>query len=273
MKRKYLLGAAAVALFGAVGAAQAADVMPIVPVVVTPVVVPPAGPAITITLEKLIGGDWEDENLYLHADHYAEVDVKTARGLGFTFSANLTTYLGPPILPIFPIEGFLELNSRVYMAIRNLEVGVHGEYWTTIPFGDTGFNFGPDFTFESGRLSIEHRTSVLFDGGFDYVDVDTEATFAVSDMLDINLGTFLEFDPAFDDLDVYAGVTLHVGPFSPYGGLWYDVDDGVFGLEAGFDFEKQLGNGPFSLIANGGVAYDFGGDAEFGGHIGIRFTR
>lgn len=296
MTTKHLIGAAAVALLAATGAARAADVMPIV-VATTPAVAPVVvGPTVTV---EITTGAYLDlyglTDLYLGAETFGEIDVKSASGWGF----NLAGGAGVNFIPGFGFGyGF---RAELYRVIGNAEVGF---FVVPYNFAPLVIAFGPTVRFETDRFEFRHQTEInYFFGNWD-VGFSNDVTVHVSDSLDVggyfdfSFGTFgLDLDlgvnaelevndrltvEGWARADVIGGLfvaaggqaTFNLGALSPYVGVEARYDMG-FGLEvtAGVELERPIGTGPFTLIGGAGMEYDLGGGLGLEAHIGIRFNR
>jgi hypothetical protein len=282
-----LLGAAAVALFAATGAARAADVMPIV-VSVTPTVPPVVvGPTVTVQIEAGAFLGYNPPSLFLSAGLVGEVDVKTVSGWGFHLYGGASAYFGLGL-------GY-GVRAELYRIIGNAEVG----------FAVTnGLSFGPTFRYETDRFEFAHETRIRYLGGGDWdFDFENLLEVNVNDRLTIEAYSEFEFGFFGPDLDVeiYADfelndrftlegwvwadliggpgaggageVTLNLGALSPYVGAAVYTGMGL-GLEfwAGVEFERQIGTGPFALTGDAGVELNLGGTPAFYAEIGIRYN-
>lgn len=125
----------------------------------------------------------------------------------------------------------------------------------------------------SDALTIENYTWFGFGGGGIYgFNVDTWATFGVTEMLSLSAGVYVSHYGSPSYYELYAGAEYEIGDVTPYLDLWWSPSEGTWGGDVGLDFERQLGTGPFSLLAN--TEFDFGAsgpDLYVG--IGIKFTR
>ncbi|MCW5716854.1 MAG: hypothetical protein KIS68_03370 [Bauldia sp.] len=292
MTRKYLLGAAAVALFAATGAARAADVMPIV-VSVTPTLPPvTVGPTVTVQLDTGTYGYWTPGFFYTGVYVSGEIDVKTAAGWGF----NLIGYGGLDILPPPIGPYYYGLRAELYRIIGNAQVGFFVSPYNFVPLD---IEFGPTFRYETDRFEYAHETEINYNGAWQ-IEFDNDITVHVNDRLDIEgyfdfsfSGAYLYFG-IYAELEVNDRLTLEgwadayvsggfgagvggraqldFGPLSPFvGANWYSM--GGVGVFAGVELEHQIGTGPFTLIGDAGVNWNPGGPPGFYASIGIRFNR
>lgn len=268
MANRHLLGAAAIALVAGSSAnsAQAADVMPVISPVVTPAVVPPSGPVIAIRVDNSLHAVWFGGPVDVHVDTDIDLRVTMPSGFGFELFTGGSTYFAPP-------EFFGGMTARVFHQGGALEVGVYAGFGFAIPGGLGGYGFGGDFRLDTDRLTVESFMQAnFFAGGFDALSTETDVTIHATDKLDIYFGGELDTDFVGLDYAVWAGAQLDLGAFKPYAGIWYGPMSGL-GAEIGFDLEKQLGNGPFSLIGGGEVNLGIGGLVSAEATIGIRFQR
>lgn len=298
MNSRLLLGAAAVALVAATGAANAADVLPI-GVAVTPAVVAPAavGPEITVTLEKSFNVNLYDlTNLDTWVSGYAELRVKTASGLGFE------VWAGDALEQISPLYLWYSAGARVFREVGAIEMGAFVGFGSSIPYMGYGLWFGGDFAYETDTTKIEHWTTAYFNGGgFDEIDLDTEIKLNPNDLLEIRgyagleldlpgvdfyadgearfmvrehlqplVGAWLELDGGGPEYGVWGGLRLPFGSFTPYINVWWEPTDPEIGFDIGVSFKRQIGNGPLTIF--GYVEYEldtYGQDLY--AQIGIRF--
>lgn len=293
MSRKYLIGAAAVALVAAAGPARAADVMPIV-VSVTPTVAPVVvGPMVTVEVTAGPFLDYDDlVDLYVGVQVFGEVDVKTASGWGFNFQGAAGAYF---------IPGFqfgYGYRAELYRVIGNAEIGFFVQPYDFAPLG---IDFGPTFRYETNRFEFRHVTAVSYLGAW-HVDFQNDVMVHVNDRLDVGgnldfgFGTFgtqlgIRVDAEMDVTDrltiegwawadllpafnggVGGQATLDFGALSPYVAAWVSPGGGT--LVAGVEIEHPIGTGPFTLVGGTAVNYVIGGGApDFGAYVGIRFNR
>lgn len=268
MAGKYLLGAAGVALFAAAstGAAQAADVMPIVVPVVTPVVVAPVGPTVEFTLEK-----WVELGIYpgdgYSIDVFGSADLKITAASGWGFQLIVEDELD-----FAPFEVEFDVTGRVFRAMGNAEVGVYAGFGVEVPGGLDGYGFGFDFAYDSDRLTLESFVQANFNGGgFNFLDTETELTVHVNDRLDVYAGVDVETDFTGNPfLAGWAGAQLSLGALSPYATVYFSNFDGLE-AELGVELEYQIGNGPLSLLGNAEVDFGFPGTRFFVA-AGIRYA-
>ncbi|MCW5714516.1 MAG: hypothetical protein KIT43_08410 [Bauldia sp.] len=290
MTRKYLLGAAAVALFATAGAARAADVMPIV-VAVTPTVAPVVvGPTVTVQIEAGTYLYFDPPSYwYLGTGFDGEVDVKSASGWGFHLYGGAGAY--------FPGFGFgYGGMAELYRIIGNAEVG--------FAVGTGGINFGPTFRYETDRFEFAHQTYISYLGGgaWDF-ELENLLEVQVNERLkieaysefdfgfygpDLDVGIYADFEPndrlkiegwAWADLigspSAGAGgqATLNLGALSPYVGGQVSYGMGLhLDFWAGVELERPIGTGPLTLIGDAGVGMYLGGTPNFYAEIGIRYN-
>lgn len=298
MGSKYLLGAAAVALVSATGAANAADVLPI-GVAVTPAVVAPAavGPEITVTLEKSLAVNlYGLTNLDTWLNGYAEIRVKSASGLGFeVWAADFLDQISPFYL------GY-SVGARVFREAGAIEIGAFVGFRSSIPFMGYGLWFGGDLKFETDTAKIEHWTTAYFyGGGFDEIDLETEFKLNPNDLLEITgytavdfelpgvdfyadgearfmvrehlqplVGAWLDLDGGGPEYGVWGGLRLPFGSFTPYVTAWWDPTDPEIGFDIGIDIKHQIGDGPLTIFGFVEYERDTNGQDLYA-QIGIRF--
>lgn len=272
---KYLAGVAGVAVLALSTTAQAADVMPVVvPQVVTPVAVAPAGPDFGIDLKAYATASFPFSDPWSAG---VDLDIKThyigARGFGFRLEGGA----GTQIYPNFGDGGFGG-DLEVFKQFGNFEVGAMLTGGGAIPIGSGGYaEAGPyvRYSMEHGMLTVDQTFSFLFPVvgmGNTRFSSETEVTVDVND--DFELKAEFRLDrplggPFFAYLELGAAYTM--GPITPYAELEINFGDPMR-ITLGADFERQLGSGPFSLIANAELqlspTYRQGSVS-----VGIRFRR
>lgn len=270
--RYLLLSAAGIALVAASGAAQAADIIPIMAPTVAvmdpgPV---PTGPDVSIEISKWLDMYYEPGypvDFETHLDF--DIDILTASGWGFELIGGDWFELE------LPIYGGAGVTARVYRAFGDIEIGLLAGIGTSIPFGmGYGYGFGFDFSYEAEKLTVENETWFNFQGGggFQGFETDTTVTFDASEALSLNVGLLVSHYGSPSYYSVYGGVAYEIGDFTPYADIWWAPGFGEWGGDIGVDFEHQIGTGPLSLVAN--TEFDFGtyGRSFYAG-IGIKFTR
>ncbi len=263
MTKKYLFGAAAGIALLAAGAAQAADVPQITAVAVTPTAAPvAAGPTFNVEIIKLLEWDWYGPvELWTTLEY--DVDIELPSGLGITFFGGLDDSFG------FPITPYYWLHAGVYKSFGNATVGgyvgVHGE----IPGGVDYFELGFDVEYESGPLYVYADTWFEFEAPV-VVDTDIVVEFSINEALTLGTEINLEFDAGLD-IETEVWLAYNLGILTPYVIAYWEPGDLDFGI--GTDIEVPLGTGPFTLIGNAEVGFDFGGFNYVYGNVGIRYNR
>lgn len=265
MAVKYLLGAAAAALVavGVTGAAQAADVMPVVVPTVTPVVVVPTGPKIEIESWNAIEiGVFPGDPIDIETHNDFSLKVTTQSGVGFQLLGEVHVEL-----PGFFVYG--ETTGRVFLSRGDFEVGLYSVVFFN-SMGFDGVTVGGDVVLENDRLELMTYLEADFFGGFEDIEAGGEVVVHLGDMLDLYAGIDTDLFPAFDLDDLWAGVQAHFGPLSPYVGAFLTFP-GV-GFEVGTEFEHRFGTSPLSLVGYAEAEFD-GGGPEFYLGLGIKFSR
>ncbi|MCW5715816.1 MAG: hypothetical protein KIT43_15000 [Bauldia sp.] len=268
MAGKFLVGAASAALlaFGATGTAQAADVMPVIVPVITPVVVVPTGPKIEISAEQWIEVGLYPAEQFREFNTYSDLDIKVsaASGFGFQFLGEVELWLPSPV------ELEAAFTGRAFMTRGDIEIGLYSTLW--LDGGFDGFAVGTDFTFDNDRFTLATYLQAEFFNGFDEFRTGAEVTVHLGEMLDIGGGVEAEFDFGnFDFEEAWAGVQLHLGPLSPYAVAWWDGGD--VGFDLGTELEVPLGTSPFSLLGYAEAEFEIGDPVEFFFGIGIKFSH
>lgn len=293
MTVRLLVGAASVALVAAAGTAQAADVMPVVVPMITPVAVVSTGPDVEITIEALGQLYWDGGPVYTGVGIAGEATIVTTSGWGVGVGAG--AFLG--LTPSAGLE-FYGIGGRVFRQVGDFQVGFAAA--VDIGFMAPPFGFGTDIRYDNGPLSVLNQTYFRFSpGGFEfwgiYTDIEYEADrlefFQSLDVQfwgpgvafyaegDVNLqvrgpfhvfaGYDLETGPFPSYFGVYGGVQLDLNGIKPYIHPWWE-NDGDFGLDIGVDIERQIGNGPFSLVGwSEFTIANYGWDYEMA--IGFRY--
>lgn len=271
MTRKYLLGAAAVALFAATGAARAADVMPIV-VATTPAVAPVVvGPSVTIQTEtQLFVGYYDDYYFQTGLDFDGEINVVTASGWGLNVvgDAGISLYSDGGG-PIYWGRG-ADLRVELYRIIGNAEVG-----FFVAPFGFNPLNmdFGPTFRFENDRIDFRHETEVSIYAPDWWVELKNDLTVHLNERLD--LGGYLEFEFGTYGRYLDLGVDAEMMVNDRLTVLaWADLDvefGGGFDLDVGVETELVVSDrvtleGWAEADLFGGIGFGLGGRATL--HLG-----
>lgn len=267
MAGKLLFGVAAVALLSAGGAAQAADVMPVLVPAVTPMVVPPPpGPVFAIRIDNSIHAVWtgtpEEDGVHLDTD--VDMRLTAASGWGFELLTGGSTFFAP-----LSLSG--GLTGRVFHSAGDVELGVYAGFGFSVPGGIGGYGFGGDFRLDNDRLTVEsYLQANFFAGAFNFISTETDVTVHASDKFDVYFGGDLFIGGGPASYDVWAGAQYDFGVFAPYGGVWFGNDTG-FGAELGFELEKKLGNGPLSLIGGAEVNIGLDGLRNADASVGIRY--
>ncbi|MCC6734691.1 MAG: hypothetical protein IT534_01020 [Bauldia sp.] len=269
MKKTWLMGSAAAAALVAVsGAAQAADVMPIVVPVVTPAVVPPPGPVKVIQIDTSVSG-YPLSGPYLYT--LAAVDVRTASGWGFQLTAGNSLTLAPPP----PLGGYLTVGGRVYRAFGDATVGVFADASMLYAFGVgstfDGFTFGIDADYHTETVDVYYALGAAFDGGFQGIQSILVAT--------IERGNF-----HIDAISAVGGppfvalggvkVGYEIGPITPYALVFGGLTPGptLGGLVAvGVDVEKEIGE-RLTLTSNAQLAFNNLGGFLWSANAGFEYS-
>ncbi|MGV8840354.1 MAG: hypothetical protein ACWA6X_08630 [Bauldia sp.] len=272
---KYLAGVAGIAVLALTTTAQAADVMPVVvPQVVTPVVVAPAGPDFGIEISAYATATFP------FADPWSvgvDLDIVThfigARGFGFRLEGGT----GIEVYPGFGNGGFGG-DLEVFKQFGNFEVGAMLQGGGGFPIGSVGFaEAGPyvRYSMEHGMLTLDQTFSFLFpvvSMGNRYFSSETEVTVDVNDNLELTADFQLDRPlggPFFAYLSLGAAYTM--GPLTPYAELQISFGDPMR-IILGADFERQIGTGPLSLIGNAQLQLS-PTYREASVSVGIRFSR
>ncbi|MGD9740145.1 MAG: hypothetical protein AB7O56_09605 [Bauldia sp.] len=296
MNRKYLLGAAIVALVAGSGAAQAADVLPVVAAMV-PAPEDTVDP-LTLEIEAGFAGFWvpsdsvQDYGAYL----VGSMTYKTTTGWGIEVD----------------FDGLVDLGDGDFGASGEVEFfRSFGAFGVGVVFGAGGgfgapyYYFGPTLRYETDTITAKVQLTADFVAGVhEGYSLYTEAEFTPSDRLALGFWLGVGFDgggilgyagaveAAFD---VVEKVTLHgivgfdgpgggvgthfaggiaaelnLGVISPYVGVLFDGDTAYV---AGVALEYQLGNGPFTLVGNAGAVFLPGDPTVYRANIGIRFNH
>lgn len=272
---KYLAGVAGFAMLALTTNAQAADVMPVVvPQVVAPVVVAPAGPDFGIEISAYA-------TAYVpFADPWSigvDLDIAThyigARGFGFRLEGGT----GTEVYPNFGDGGFGG-DVEVFKQFGNFEVGAMLQGGGGFPIGSGGYaEAGPyvRYSIEHGMLTLDQTFSYIFPvigAGNRYFSSETEVKVAVNDALELRAAFDLDRamgGPFFAYLHVGAGYTI--GPITPYAELEINFGDPMQ-TTLGVDLERQIGTGPLSLIGNAELQLSPTFRAA-SVSVGIRFNR
>ncbi len=249
---RYLLmtTVAGAALFA--GAAQAADIQPIlVPVVVAqPVVVPGPVYAIEIQGDVVTGtGGGIDTRLI------TAIDARTASGWGFKLELSGLLEFDSPA----PVESEISVLGRLYHTVgANGTVGVFGSV-TRSNVADESVTFGFDADLVTDRMDLVYTLAADFgptgyDGLLSILAIEMER------------GDHLRFDgaglvvlPAGGGVVAVALAQLgyQLGPVTPYVQVAAIVTGSFTGVAAiGVDLELPIGDGPLTLT--GGVLAGFG---------------
>lgn len=288
MAGKLLLGAASIAFVAVAGAAQAADVQPVVVPVIVPVPVVSTGPDIEITLEAIAGVLYAGTPEFVTAIG-GDVIVTSQSGWGIGIGGYAEFY--------FPGTS-AGIGARLFREMGNLQIGVI----TGIDIGmGTEYYVGTDIRYETDTIEALNQTFAVFDGGFDYWGNYLEVTFTPSDRLEVyqeltvivdgGVGLYAEGDidvgirgpvrliagydltytPGPQFVGVYGGVQLDLNGIKPYvTGFWTNDGGPFYGVNLGVEIERELGDGPFTLIGGTDLTLSNGGRA-FEAAIGIRF--
>ncbi|MGV8839483.1 MAG: hypothetical protein ACWA6X_04170 [Bauldia sp.] len=234
MKKHLLMGsAAAVALVTAAGAAQAADVMPIVVPVVTPAVVPPPGPVKVVQIETTID---TFTGAPVFVDTAGVVDVRTASGWGFQLlAANSLIFFGGS-------DAQATLGGRVYRAMGDATVGVFANAsvsYLGAPPAFEGFTVGIDADYHTDTVDLYGAVAAFFDGGFDGLQSIFLANIERGNFR-IEAASLVQTDPLVAFGGVQVGYAF--GPVTPYGVLAVGLAP-TFGALAGggLAFEHDVG--------------------------------
>lgn len=269
---KYLAGVAGFAIMALATNAQAADVMPvIVPPVVTPVVVA-AVPDFGIEIDAYATAYVSpNDPLSLGVDLDIDTHYIGTRGFGFRLEGGTGTQL----FPNFGDGGFGG-DVEVFKQFGNFEVGMMLNGGGGFPIGSGGYaEAGPyvRYTMERGMLTVDQTFGFIFPVvgmGNRYLFSDTEVTLDVNENLELTADLELSRPlggPFFAYLRLGAEYTM--GPLTPY--LELELLGGPR-LTLGTDFERQIGTGPLSFIANAEVQLSTG-YREASVSVGIRFSR
>lgn len=262
MKKHVLMStAAAMALAAGAGAAQAADVMPIVvPVVVVPPVVVP-GPIYRVEIEAgvVTGRDFGDTDpLAYNAGAVSAVDVRTASGFGFKLETTGNLYFegSPP-----PLPADASILGRIYHTI--------GDHGTVGVFATTSWNnygppgghlFGIDADFDNDTLWVNYSLGVGFTPGSGYDGIQSIlASRLERDRLVVRNLTLAALPAAGTvALVTLSEVGYKFGPVTPYVQFALGAVGGGFSASAGVgaDLELPVGDGPLTIT--GGVFAQFG---------------
>ncbi|MCC6734692.1 MAG: hypothetical protein IT534_01025 [Bauldia sp.] len=264
MKKTWLMGSAAAAALVAVsGAAQAADVMPIVVPVVTPAVVPVPGPVkvvqIDTSLTKFLGGPFVLETI-------GAVDVRTASGWGFQFLTANSYIQGT--------DGYFTLGGRVYRAMGDATVGVFANAAFEYVGGLTyeGLGVGVDLDYYTDAVELYASVTAFFDGGFQSLQSVVYANIERGNFV-IDVAAVAVSGPLSMSGGVQVGYRL--GPVTPYAILVGSVGGAPasFGVGAGLEFEHQVGE-RLTLTAEAMVLRTFGGlpGLQWQAEAGVEYT-
>lgn len=273
MAGKFLIGAAAASLlaFGGAGAANAADVMPIVVAGPVPVVTVAAGPTIEITTEHWLElsferGDDVDPSTY----HGIDLKVTGARGLGFQLTNNLYVDIDTDPLEIGDIEG--DATGRVFMTRGAFEVGAY----TTLFFDENGFDdlaVGTDFTANFGMFTLSGYFQAIFENDFNFNEFEfggAVTAMLLGDRLELGAGIDVDTWGAVEIETVWVGAQFTLGPIAPY--ATFTWDDGARILALGAEFERRVGATNFSLLAYGEAEIELGNGTEFNFGVGFKWA-
>lgn len=248
--RKYLLmtTVAGVALFA--GAAQAADIQPIVPVVVAPPIAVP-GPvyAIEVRADVVASTFGGIESLLSTA-----IDVRTVSGWGFKLELSGFLELSPP-----PFESDLTVLGRLYHTVgANGTVGIFGSV-TRSSAADESVLIGLDADLVTDTTELTYILVADFGPtGYDGLQSILALELARREHLRVDVVAFAVL-PAGGGLVALtvAEIGYQIGPVTPYVQLAAVYTGPFIGSVAlGVDLELPVGSGPLTLT--GGVLAGFG---------------
>ncbi len=246
---------AGVALFA--GAAQAADVMPIVvPVVVaTPAVVVP-GPVYRIEIEADVA---TTDNGGVGTGLSTAIDVRTASGFGFKLEVWGSAFFDSPA----PVETDISALGRIYHTVgANGTVGIFGAVNRSGPMVSYDTTVGLDADLKRDGLFLSYTLAANFDaGGYDglqsilAVEVERGEHFRFNSVV---IGALPAGGPAV--LIALTELGYQIGPVTPYVQVLGVVGplSGV-GAAVGVDLELPIGDGPLTLTGGALVSLSLGG--------------
>lgn len=262
------MGAAIAALLAGTGAAQAADVMPIVVSVNPTDPVAVVGPTIEADLVAIISGTWYDPNdKYLNVDFYGDIDIKSASGWGIIAYGGG----GANLIPGFGFGyGF---GFEIYRAIGNFEVGF---FLNPNSLSPLDIEFGPTLRYETDTVEIQAGVGFGIEPSAREIYAWTDVTFQASPNLEVR--GFFDLDryddgvnPVEFDVGIYGGATLKLadGRYEIEGNIefdYYNYEDPDLDLEAFFTLEVserlKLYTFAFADVLYN-VGFEVGGGAEF----------
>lgn len=297
--KKYLLmtTVAGVALFA--GAAQAADIQPIVvPVVVTPPVVVP-GPVYRIEIDADVA---KTDAPGFETGLSTAVDVRTASGFGFKLEVIGGLYFNEPN----PVETDIAVIGRLYHTVgANGTIGVFGTFNRGGPVVTTNTSVGLDADYVTEALTVNYSLQAGFDAGaFEALQsilalelergehiriksltlavVPAGGPFVAVSFSEfgyrlgpvtpfIQLGAGYVFATLTGSVGVGVDLELPVGdtPLTITGGVLAAFTPGGFGWEANVGFEYNPNDGPLTL--KGELAAFDGGNWQATLGIGVAF--
>lgn len=260
----------ALAALASAGAAEAADVMPIVVPAVTPAVVPPPGPAVSLKVDTGIEVAYVFGTQTFDAGVGNAIDFKvvSASGWGMEVITDAVTAI------VVPIEFDADVTTRLFRATGPIELGAHATFEFGVPGGLDGYGFGADIAYEGDLLTLEAEAGAAFLPGFGFnaYTAIAEITAHLGDRLDLYAGADFMTDLIVTAVNAWAGARLDLGVVAPYAGIDHREGPNGWSANVGIDIEKQIGTGPFSLIGYTEARFGFFGPTALGG-IGLRFSR
>lgn len=283
MTGRLLVGAvaAALALAATAGTARAADVMPVVVPAVVPVPVVSTGPKVEITLETGVQL-WYDplaiDPVHVDAFTYGEVIITGRSGWG----VGLGSWGEFHVFPSPAGVNYVTAGARIFREMGDFEIGMGFNIDT-----EGEFAFGPDLRYETDTIEALNQTFFVFDispFGFDYWGNYFEVTYTPNERIEIYTDLTVIFDGGLSavfgqgDIDVgvrgpfhvlagydfslvssqylllYGGVQLDFNGIKPYVTGWWENDGGPFyGVDLGVEIDRQIGDGPVTLIGDSHV--------------------
>jgi hypothetical protein len=297
MTGKLLAGVAGVAMVAASCVANAADLPPLG----AEAVMEPEGPKVSVIAETGAIG-------------IATLGVTGAilfsnTGVDVQFSSGLGVSLASQLIGIPSGSDYIEFSQgRVYYSTGALEFGVTALVSAElVPFSVGAYGVGPDFAYESERLSFVSQTLLTFEPGTGYSGWlnQTEATFNPNEKVEVVTSIAAQGSPMFGStvlVDTEATISLAphfqlvphasvafdsvggtsfgagvegrfpLGAITPFVAVDWSSGSGTF-LQVGADLEKQIKTSPFTLFGTAAFSPDLtgGGNHSVLAGIGIRY--
>ncbi len=255
MAKKYLLGAAGIALIAATSTANA-----------TGLPAPGAGPNIAVQVDKTLNLGWGPGGAGAFGLTNFDAEVRAPSGWGF----ELEGYTGFDIA--LPISGGFFLAPRISKSFGDFQLSAYAIVAGSIPFGSHTFGLGWNVQYQAGHVTVLNDNTYGFIGGsIAFIGNTTRVKVDVNEQLSVGARLQLGFSGGPVNVSLGAWAQYDLGTIKPYiyasgsptGGSWY----GGIGL----DLEHPIGTGPFSLIGGAELQYDSAGGPAFLSNIGIRY--